>query len=123
MYAFVTQRLLFAVFRVRIAARAEFNPQGCPREIELLPEKTFEVTAVTVADGLQAVAVHHNHRRIHAALVRVAHLRTDAAVAGRLLNAHGFKQRSRQFRGREFRKRRLMRVHHRLHEMVQSVTL
>ena len=37
MYAFVTQRLLFALFRVRIAARAEFNPQGCPREIDLLP--------------------------------------------------------------------------------------
>ena len=51
---------------------------------------------------LQRIAVYHNHRRIHAALVGVAHFRAHQTGARRLLALDGALQHAGDFRGGHF---------------------
>src|SRR5450830_1830009 len=91
-------RDLFILANKRVLARAKLDTQWSAYQRESFTEMLFQITLVIILYALQRVAVNHNHRWIHPALVRIAQLRTNRTLAAWLLMLHGLNQRSRQFR-------------------------
>src|ERR1700761_5385123 len=89
---------IFLRFFEWILTRAQFDTQRRADQRKRIAEMLFQITLVWVADRFQRVAVDHDDRRVHAALVRVAQLRTDRALAARLLLFDGLDQRAGQLR-------------------------
>src|SRR5471030_2027496 len=73
----------------RILTRAQFNPQRRADQRKRIAEMLLQITLVRIAHRFQRIAVDDDDRRVHAALVRIAQLRTDRALAARLLLLHG----------------------------------
>lgn len=87
---------LVVVLDEGVFLRAELDAKRRAGEVELLAEEAFEIAAVAFADVLEGVAVNHDDRRIRAALVREAGLRTAAAGARGLLALDGLEEGSRE---------------------------
>ena len=98
----------------RILRRAHLDPQRRAGELEVLAKAPFEVALVGVGDVLERVAVDHDDRRVHAALVRVAQLRPEGAGALRRLVLDRLLQQPRQHRRRHLARRRRMGLGDRL---------
>src|SRR5438132_7271590 len=69
----------------RVVSALELHDQWSPLQFERVAEEMFQIPLVRLGDGVQRRAMHHNDRRIHPALVRIAQLRAPEPVARRLL--------------------------------------
>ena len=69
-------------FLIRIFAHVVLNPQRRALQVEGFAEGLREVAGVAVGHMLQRIAVNHDHGRVHAALVGIAHFRAYQAGAG-----------------------------------------
>src|SRR5688572_22801288 len=92
-----------AAIRVWITAGFQLDSEGCALQFESLPEKSFQITAITVGNVLERAAVDDDARRVRPALVRVAQLRTAVARARRLLFRDRRLQRPRELGRRQLR--------------------
>src|SRR5215831_7382931 len=82
----------------RVTAGPHLDLERGSDELEVCPEPPLEITLVDDGHVLQRIAVDHDHRRVHAALVGVAQLRAERAGAARLLVLDGLVQQPREHR-------------------------
>src|SRR5256885_5022639 len=76
----------------------QLDPQRRANQIEFLAESPFEEALVGLRHMLERIAVYDDDRRVHAALVRIAHLgAVDARLLGRL-ELYGLHQQAREHR-------------------------
>src|SRR5688572_19504813 len=88
---------------VRITTCFQLDFERRTLQFESLPEKSFQVTPITVGNVLERAAVDDDARRVRPALVRVAQLRSPVACARRLLLRDRGLQRAREPGRRQLR--------------------
>src|SRR5437660_12869922 len=61
--------------RVGVDTRFELYPKRSSPQFERVGKKSFQIATIGVGNVLERAAVHDHERRIHSALMSVAHLR------------------------------------------------
>jgi hypothetical protein len=94
---------------------------GGADQVKLLAKAALEKTLVGVRDMFQRISVDHDHRRIHATLVRITQLGAEHAGALGALELHGLEQQPGEHRRGHLAIGRLVRLRDRTPQRAQPL--